>query len=137
MLVCVPFDQQSVVDHFVHVNSHMSVHIFYTSVYDKQTMCHVKKDKRLVLHDNHICIVHVSGVYDNHTSYQIKWEHCLWMTYCAEVTYTLHFKKFEIENWPRHIKIDTTHVEVGANGHVTHTFQLKVMTDKWKRHYWY
>jgi hypothetical protein len=43
---------------------------FDKSVYDKQTMVNDKKDERLVLHVNHVCIIQVTGTHVNHTGYQ-------------------------------------------------------------------
>ena len=100
-MVSVPFHQDTVVQNFLGLNPHLSdVNMsFDRSVYDKQTMVNGKKDEILVLHANHICIIQVTGVHVNHTGYQSNGTHCLWMTHCAKMSYTLQFKKFEIENW--------------------------------------
>ena len=52
----------------------------------------------------------------------------------GKMSYDLQYKKIEIENWIKHIHIDTTQREL-KQGTIVRTCQLKVMTNKCKRHY--
>jgi hypothetical protein len=90
--VSVPFDQETVVDTYLRLNPHLSAvnMSFDRSVYDNQTMVNDKKDERLVLtFASFKCLVLM-------TTTQITRAR---VVRCCKMPYTLHFKKFEIENW--------------------------------------
>ena len=72
----------------------------------------VGEQRRHVLYENHTCILQVGDAHANHLGYQSKGPHCMWIGHCAQLPYALHFKTFEIENWLKTMRIDTTHQEV-------------------------
>jgi hypothetical protein len=101
--------------------------------YIRQTMFVVKQELRDIEHANHVCMVVTVFVHSNHTGYYPHGAHYMWEDLCRMHTYTLTFKRFQIQQWLQERNINVTHEHMNDHDTVVHTNQLGVMVDRCKR----